>query len=253
MDGLYGRFDDTDRDMIGLLANQAAVALENARWSEGLERKVDERTEALAASNAALAQRAGELAIINEIQRGVAAALDSRQSSTSSATSCARCLAPVTSASAGATARAGLVALPLRVRARQAPRHRADALSPIGERMECDARAAVYRNVPKWKRTASIRPRVPTSAVGASSSRSWAASRCSAASSSRTTSGRTRTPSRTSACCRPSRPAWASRWRTPGCSTRHSACSRRPSSAPPSSRSSTASSRAWPRSSISRR
>ena len=76
MDGLYGRFDDTDRDMLGLLANQAAVALDNAQWSQGLERKVAQRTEELSASKAVIEQRANELAIINSIQEGMAAALD---------------------------------------------------------------------------------------------------------------------------------------------------------------------------------
>ncbi len=76
MDGLYGRFDDADRDMLGLLANQAAVALDNAQWSQGLEEKVAQRTEELQASNALIAQRAGELAVINSIQQGVAAELD---------------------------------------------------------------------------------------------------------------------------------------------------------------------------------
>ena len=76
MDGLYGRFDDTDRDMLGLLANQAAVALDNAQWSQGLEQKVAQRTEELSASKAVIEQRANELAIINSIQEGMAAELN---------------------------------------------------------------------------------------------------------------------------------------------------------------------------------
>jgi len=51
MDSLYGKFDDTDRDMLGMLANQGAVALDNASLLEGLERKVEERTAALTQSN----------------------------------------------------------------------------------------------------------------------------------------------------------------------------------------------------------
>ena len=47
MDSLYGTFDETDRDMLGMLANQAAVALDNAQWAQGLEQKVEERTEEL--------------------------------------------------------------------------------------------------------------------------------------------------------------------------------------------------------------
>ena len=52
-----------------MLAAQAAVALANIRASEGLEAKVAERT-------AQLEQRAGELALINRIQQGIAAELD---------------------------------------------------------------------------------------------------------------------------------------------------------------------------------
>jgi len=51
MDSLYGTFDDTDRDMLGMLANQGAVALDNAGLLEGLERKVEERTAELTQSN----------------------------------------------------------------------------------------------------------------------------------------------------------------------------------------------------------
>jgi GAF domain-containing protein/CheY-like chemotaxis protein len=76
--GLYGRFDDTDRDMLGLLASQAAIALDNAQWSMDLEQKVAQRTTELAASNALLEQRANELGIINRIQEGMAAELDFR-------------------------------------------------------------------------------------------------------------------------------------------------------------------------------
>ena len=75
MDGVYGRFDATDRDMLGLLANQAGVALDNAQWSAGLERKVEERTAELTSSNASLEQRNAELAIINSIQQGLASEL----------------------------------------------------------------------------------------------------------------------------------------------------------------------------------
>ena len=50
IDGLYGRFHDTDRDMLGMLAAQAAVALANVRFTQGLERSVAERTAELAGS-----------------------------------------------------------------------------------------------------------------------------------------------------------------------------------------------------------
>ncbi len=76
IDGAFGRFHDTDRDLIGMLAAQAAVALDNAQWSQGLERKVAKRTAELEASNARTEQRAAELALINSIQDGMAAELD---------------------------------------------------------------------------------------------------------------------------------------------------------------------------------
>ena len=64
VDGLYGRFDAADRDLFAMLAAQAAVALANARFTEDLE--------------ATVAARARELALINGIQQGIAAELDSR-------------------------------------------------------------------------------------------------------------------------------------------------------------------------------
>lgn len=69
MDGIYGRFQEADRDLLGMLANQAAVALDNAQWSQGLEQKVEQRTVELTA-------RANELAIINSVQEGLASQLD---------------------------------------------------------------------------------------------------------------------------------------------------------------------------------
>ncbi len=69
MDSLYGSFDNTDRDMLGMLANQGAVALDNAGLLEGLERKVEERTEALN-------QRVDELAILNSVGEAMAKTLD---------------------------------------------------------------------------------------------------------------------------------------------------------------------------------
>ena len=64
---------------------------------------------------------------------------------------------------------------------------------------------------------------------------------------------RTGSPRPTSGSSPPSLPAWAWRWRTPACSTRRSGCSRRPSSAAPSSPSSTRSARRCRGSSTSRR
>ncbi|MCC6197654.1 MAG: GAF domain-containing protein [Burkholderiales bacterium] len=69
IDGAFGRFHDNDRDLLGMLATQAAVALDNAQWSAGLEQKVAQRTQELE-------QRAGELAIINGVQAALAAELD---------------------------------------------------------------------------------------------------------------------------------------------------------------------------------
>jgi len=65
LDGLFGRFREADRDLLTTLAAQAAAALANLRMQAGLERQVAERT-------AALEQRAGELAVINSIQQGIA-------------------------------------------------------------------------------------------------------------------------------------------------------------------------------------
>jgi len=76
IDGAFGRFRDADRDLLAMLASQAAIALDHARWSEGLEAKVAQRTAELSASNAELEQRANELAIINSIQQGISASLD---------------------------------------------------------------------------------------------------------------------------------------------------------------------------------
>ena len=62
IEGAVGRFDDADRDLLAMLASQAAVALANIRFGEGLERKVAER-------EAQLDQRTSELALINIIQQ----------------------------------------------------------------------------------------------------------------------------------------------------------------------------------------
>jgi GAF domain-containing protein len=68
IEGAVGRFDDADRQVLAMLASQAAVALTNIRFGEELERKVAERA-------AQLEQRTSELAVINSIQQGIAAEL----------------------------------------------------------------------------------------------------------------------------------------------------------------------------------
>ena len=64
-----GNLGETDRDMLGMLAGQAAVALDNARWADGLEQQVAERT-------AELNARVDELAILNSVGEAMAQTLD---------------------------------------------------------------------------------------------------------------------------------------------------------------------------------
>ncbi|MDX1416244.1 MAG: GAF domain-containing protein, partial [Candidatus Promineifilaceae bacterium] len=65
----FGRLNETDRDLLGMLAGQAAVALENAQLVEGLEEEVTQRT-------AELNARVDELQIINSVQQGLASEMD---------------------------------------------------------------------------------------------------------------------------------------------------------------------------------
>ncbi|MFO1398068.1 MAG: GAF domain-containing protein [Burkholderiales bacterium] len=67
--GAFGRFHDGDRDLVVVLASQAAAALANVRNAAALERKVAART-------AELAQQTAELTVINSIQQGIAGKLD---------------------------------------------------------------------------------------------------------------------------------------------------------------------------------
>jgi signal transduction histidine kinase/DNA-binding response OmpR family regulator/putative methionine-R-sulfoxide reductase with GAF domain len=69
LEGLFGRLHGGDRDLLATLAAQAAVALANLQTQEGLEATVVDRT-------TLLEQRAGELALISSIQRGIASRLD---------------------------------------------------------------------------------------------------------------------------------------------------------------------------------
>jgi PAS domain S-box-containing protein len=81
--GCFGRFEQEDLDLLGVLANQSAVAIENANWSARLENKIAERTadlerssSNLKLSNERLERRTEELTIINRVQEGVVRNLD---------------------------------------------------------------------------------------------------------------------------------------------------------------------------------
>ena len=74
--GVFGRFSPDDLNLVSVLANQAAVAVENAAWASTLERRVEERTAELKTAYDSLEQRANELAIINSVGQGLAKQLD---------------------------------------------------------------------------------------------------------------------------------------------------------------------------------
>jgi GAF domain-containing protein/CheY-like chemotaxis protein len=76
IEGACGRFHESDRDLAAMLAEQAAAALANLRLAAGLEAQVAERSAQARAAQAQAEQRAGELAVINRIQKGIAAELD---------------------------------------------------------------------------------------------------------------------------------------------------------------------------------
>jgi len=69
IDGGFGRFDQVDRDLLLILASQAAVTLTSLQTKVDLEARLAER-------NARLVQKAGELALLDSIQQGMAAKLD---------------------------------------------------------------------------------------------------------------------------------------------------------------------------------
>jgi PAS domain S-box-containing protein len=74
--GMFGRFSLHDRDLLTVLANQAAVAVENANWGRRLELRVEERTSELQAANIRLEQRNAELTIVSAVGQGLARQLD---------------------------------------------------------------------------------------------------------------------------------------------------------------------------------
>ncbi|HET7527713.1 MAG TPA: GAF domain-containing protein, partial [Burkholderiaceae bacterium] len=76
LEGAFGRFGPADRGLLAMLASQAAVAVANVQWAQGLEAKVAERTAQLQAQRTQAEQRAAELAVINSIQHGIAGSLD---------------------------------------------------------------------------------------------------------------------------------------------------------------------------------
>ena len=71
LDGAFGAFREADRDLLVMLAAQAAVALANLRLREGLEQRVAERTAELLASKAQVERRVQELAMLNSLQQSL--------------------------------------------------------------------------------------------------------------------------------------------------------------------------------------
>lgn len=76
LSGCFGRFDPSDQDLLSALANQSAVAIENAAWARTLEHRVEERTAELKAANASLEQHTVEMETVNRIGQAISAQLD---------------------------------------------------------------------------------------------------------------------------------------------------------------------------------
>ncbi len=66
IEGAFGRFNEADRDLLAMLAAQAAVALDNAQWARDLKQKDEERTLEL---GEALEQQTATAEILSVISR----------------------------------------------------------------------------------------------------------------------------------------------------------------------------------------
>jgi len=64
--GIFGRFTWQDLELVSVLANQSAVALENAAWAATLERRIQWRTAELKTANERLAERSAELELAKQ-------------------------------------------------------------------------------------------------------------------------------------------------------------------------------------------
>lgn len=73
---IFGAFNQNDVDLLTVLANQAASALESANWTRTLEQRVEARTQELEVANSRLEQQNADLAVINEVQQGLSENLE---------------------------------------------------------------------------------------------------------------------------------------------------------------------------------
>ena len=76
IEGLYGRFDAGDAQLLSVFAAQAALTLQNLRAAAALERKVELRTAEARAAQRDAEARAAELAVVNAVQQSLAGQLD---------------------------------------------------------------------------------------------------------------------------------------------------------------------------------
>jgi GAF domain-containing protein/tetratricopeptide (TPR) repeat protein len=73
---IFGSFNQNDIDLLTVLANQAASALESADWTHTLEEKVAGRTAELAVANSLLEEQNADLTVINEVQQALSEQLE---------------------------------------------------------------------------------------------------------------------------------------------------------------------------------